>query len=158
MTRSSARRARLTRYGAFVLRPEALPPATGASQSLFTVTGRVLLTSFFGYVTEAVPNEVLSLDIAHDPDDGASDVVLASAGSIQAKAAGTWLYLNTAVAGALTTRFEVGTNVQLNSPHSLTPGVIKVGTTGGGDIGTTARIEWGLTYVPLSTYGEVAAV
>jgi hypothetical protein len=144
--------------GLYVARTEALPPASGASEDLFSTTGQVLLTGLFGRVTVAIPNEVLSFDLALDPDDGASDVALGTAVSVQNKAANTWITLNSTVGGALVVRYQVQGAYPLTVPQMLSQGDIKLNTTGGGAIGATARVSWLLTYVPLSDDGEVLAV
>ena len=155
---SRALRARTGLLGQFVARDAALPPATGESQDLFSTTGQILVTTLVGLVTVAIPNEVLSFDLAHDPDDGASDVALGTAASVQAKAANTWIALNPTVGGALLVRFQVQGAYPLTVPLMLSQGDIKVNTTGGGAIGTDARVTWWLSYVPLSDDGDVEAV
>jgi hypothetical protein len=144
--------------GVYVTKTAALPPATGASEDLFSVTGKVLITGFFGMVTVAIPNEVLTLAAAFDPDDGGSDVALATATSVQNAAIGTWLSLNSTTGGALIVDLDVADMVLLTAPLAMWDGDIKVNMAGGGAIGTTARVEWGLTYLPLSATGAVIAV
>lgn len=155
---SYATRARTDVLGVFVPRTAALPPATGVSEDLFSVTGEVLITSFFGRVTVAVPAEVLTLALALDPDDGGSDVALATATSVNAAAIGTWLVLNETTAGALVLDLDVSDNVLLAAPLATWDGDIKATMAGGGTLGTAARIEWGLTYLPLSADGAVVAI
>jgi hypothetical protein len=117
-----------------------------------------LLTGLYGLVTVATPNEVLSFDLALDPDDAASDVALGTAVSVQNKAANTWIALPTAIGGALTTRFEVIGNTGLVTPLALAAGDIKLNTTGGGAIGTAARVSWAVMWLPLSDDGDIVAV
>jgi hypothetical protein len=155
---SYATRARTDVIGVFVAKAAALPPATGASEDIFSVTGEVLITSFFGRVTVAIPNEVLTLAAAFDPDDGGSDVALATATSVQNIAIGTWLTLNATTGGALIVDLDVADMVVPLAPLAMWDGDIKVTMAGGGAIGTTARVEWGLTYLPLSADGAVVAV
>jgi hypothetical protein len=155
---SYATRARTDVIGVFVARAAALPPATGASEDLFSVTGEVLITSFFGRVTAAIPNESLDWDLAHDPDDGGADVALATLLAVDNTATGTWFVLNETTGGVLVADLDVSDNVLLAAPLALSDGDIKVNVAGGGAIGTTARVEWGLTYVPLSADGAVVAV
>jgi len=155
---SRATRARTTVQGVFVPRTAAVPPATGESEDLFSVSGRVLLTGFFGRVTAAIPNQSLDFDLALDPDDGGSDVALATLLAVDNTAVGTWLVLNATTGGALVADLDVSDGVDLEKPLALAAGDIKLNVAGGGAIGTTARVEWGLTYVPLSNDGAVAAV
>jgi hypothetical protein len=153
-----ALRVRTNVLGLVVDRDAALPPASGASEDLFSTTGQVLLTGLAGLVTVAVPNEVLSFDLALDPDDGAGDVALGTAVSVQAKAANTWITLNPTVGGALLVRYQVQGDYGLTVPLMLSQGDIKLNTTGGGAIGTDARVAWLLSYVPLSDDGAILAV
>lgn len=155
---SFATRARTGVLGVYVSRAAALPPATGASTDLFSVTGQVLVTSFFGLVTAAIPNESLDLTLDHDPDDGGSDVALATLLLIDNTATGTWFTLNATPGGALVATLDVTAGIGLEVPLGLVAGDIKATMAGGGAIGTTARVAWGLTYVPLSASGSVAAV
>lgn len=155
---SYATRARTDVLGVFVPRTTALPPATGVSEDLYSITGEVVITSFFGRVTVAVPDEVLTMALALDPDDGGSDVALATATSVQNAATGTWLSLNATTGGALIVDLDVADMVLISAPLATSDGDIKLTTAGGGAIGTTARIEWGLTYLPLSADGAVVAV
>lgn len=150
---------RRTALGNYVQRSAALPPASGASADLFSIDGgQVLLTAFFGYVTVAVPAQSIDFDLALDPDDGGSDVALATLLAVDSKAAGTWLRLNTTAGGALTDSLNVAYGLQLAVPIALDAGDIKLNVAGGGAIGTTARVKWGMAYVPLDTSARVTAV
>lgn len=155
---SRATRAMTDVYGVTVLRDAALPPATGTSDDLFSTTGLVAITAFWGYVTAAIPNESLDWDIALDPDDGGSDVALATLLAVDNSGVGTWFALNTTGGGALTAGTDVIYNALLNYPIALNTGDIKLNCAGGGAIGTTARVKWGVAYVPLSNDGSVTAV
>lgn len=155
---SYATRARTGVLGVFVARSAALPPATGESADLFSVTGEVLVTSFFGRVSVAIPNVSLDFDLALDPDDGGTDVALATLLAVDNLAAGTWLVLNATTGGALVAGLDVSDGVALAKPLAMWDGDVKLNVAGGGAVGTTARVEWGLTYVPLSADGAVAAV
>jgi len=150
---------RRTALGNFVQRSAALPPATGQSTDLFSIDGgQVLLTGFYGYVTVAIPNVSLDFDLALDPDDGGSDVALASLLAVDNKPAGTWLRLNTTAGGALVDSLNVAYGMQLAVPIALDAGDIKLNVAGGGAVGTTARVKWGMSYVPLDTSARVTAV
>lgn len=155
---SAATRARTGVAGVFVSRTAALPPASGASSDLFSTTGQVLLTSFFGLVTAAIPNESLDFTIDLDPDDGGTDVALATLLAVDNTAVGTWLVLNETPGGALVADLDVSNSLALAAPLALVAGDIKLTCAGGGAIGSTARIAWGLTYIPLSADGAVVAV
>jgi hypothetical protein len=135
-----------------VERAAALPPATGVSEDLFSVDGGpVLLTGLYGYFTVAAPAQTLSFDLALDPDDGGADVVLATALSINALAAGRYLRLNPTAGGVLVATLNVTYGAKLAVPIVLDPGDIKLNVTGGGAIGTTCRVRWGMWWVPLDS-------
>lgn len=154
-----ASRARTGILGPLVTRSAALPPATGASEDLFSCTGDVLITGFYGLVTVAIPNVSLDFDLAYDPDDGGTDVALATLLAVDNLAAGTWLVLNATTAGALVAGLDVSDGVRLTKPLALSAGGdIKLNVAGGGAVGTTARVKWGVTYVPLSADGSIVAV
>lgn len=156
---SRATRLRDDILGVYVERAAALPPATGVSADLFSVDGgKVLLTGFFGYVTVAIPNVSLDFDLALDPDDGGSDVALASLLAVDNKPAGTYLRLNTTAGGALVDSLNVGYGIKLDVPIALDAGDIKLNVAGGGAIGTTARVKWGVSYVPIESAGRITAV
>lgn len=155
---SAATRARTGVAGVFVSRTAALPPATGATQDLFSITGQILLTSFFGRVTVAIPNESLDLTLDLDPDDGGANTALATLLAVDNTAIGTWLTLNGTPGGALVAAVDVASTVALAYPLALDAGDIMATMAGGGAIGLTARVAWGLTYIPLSADGAIAAV
>jgi hypothetical protein len=157
---SRATRARTGVLGTSTVRSTALPPATGVSADLFSVDGgAIMLLGFYGHVDVAIPNTVLSFDLAHDPDDATSDVVLATATSVQNKAVNTFFTLNTTAGGALVvSSINASYGVRLATPITLDIGNIKVNTTGGGAIGTTARVSWGAIWVPLVDAGVLTAV
>lgn len=155
---SRATRARADVIGILVSRAAALPPATGVSEDLFTVDGGpVLVTSFWGYVSVAIPNVSLDFDIGLDPDDGGSDTALASLLAVDNAAVGTFFTLNTTAGGALVAEVDVAYKARLTTPITLDVGDIKLNVAGGGAVGTTARVSWGLTYIPLTTVGSVSA-
>lgn len=156
MTRAT--RARTEVLGAFSSRAAALPPATGASEDLFSITGQILITSFFGFVTAAIPNVSLDFDLALDPDDGGSDVALATLLAVDNTATGTWFTLNPTTGGALLSDVDVSDSIVLATPYAAVAGDIKLNVAGGGAIGTTARVTWGMTWLPLSVDGAVEVV
>jgi hypothetical protein len=156
MTRAT--RARTEVLGSFSYRAEALPPATGVSEDLFSIVGQVLITGFYGLVTAAIPNVSLDFDLALDPDDGGSDVALATLLAVDNVASGTWLVLNATTGGALVAGVDVSDGMVLAKPLALETGDIKLNVAGGGAIGTTARVAWGMTWLPLSADGAVSVV
>ena len=144
--------------GLTVHRAAALPPATGATADLFSISGRVLLTGFWGFVTVAIPNESLDLTLDFDPDDGGSDVAMATLLAVDNTAVGTWFVLNDTTGGALVADLDMSDGTSLALPLALWAGDIKATMAGGGAIGTAARVAWSLTYVPLSADGAIVAV
>lgn len=155
---SYATRARTGVAGVFVARTAAVPPASGESADLFSITGQVLVTSFFGRVSAAIPNESIDFDLALDPDDGGTNVALATALAADGCAVGTWFTLNPTAGGVLVAELDVAYGLALEAPIAMDAGDIVLNVAGGGAIGTTARVHWGLTYVPLSSNGAVVAV
>lgn len=130
-------------------RAAALPPATGVSEDLFSVDGgQVLLVGFVGYVTVAIPNVSLDFDLAHDPDDGGTDVVLATLLAVDNDPVGTFYTLNTTAGGALVEGLDRALNAKLATLLLLDPGDIKLNVAGGGSVGTTARVRWDAIWVP----------
>lgn len=157
MTSSVASRAARSVLGEYVERAAALPPATGVSADLFSVDGGpVIVTGFYGLVTAAIPNVSLDFDLAHDPDSGGSDVALASLLAVDNLGVGNFLVLNATFGGALVNRLDAGIGIALPNPISLTAGDIKLNVAGGGAVGTTARVKWGIYY--LSAGGTITAV
>lgn len=155
---SYATRARTGVAGVFVARAAAVPPASGAAVDLFSITGQVMLTSFFGRVSAAMPAESIDFDLALDPDDGGENVALGTALVCDSDPIGTWYTLNPTAGGVLIAETDVSYGISLETPIGLDAGDIVLGVTGGGAIGTTARVHWGLTYFPLSADGAVVAV
>ena len=49
-------------------------------------------------------------------------------------------------------------SVKLATPILLSPGDIRLDVAGGGAVGTTARVEWEITYIPWSSASIVTAV
>lgn len=157
MSRGSVARREI--LGTQVTRSAALPPATGVSADLFSIDGgAVLLTGFYGYVTVAIPNVSLDFDLALDPDDGGSDVALASLLAVDNKPAATYLTLNPTAGGALVSSLNVSYGATLADPIALDAGDIKLNVAGGGAVGTTARVKWCAFYVPLDNSARITAV
>jgi len=157
VTRSTISRREV--LGITVPRAAALPPATGNSVDLFSIDGgAVLLTGFYGYVTVAIPNVSLDFDIALDPDDGGSDVALATLLAVDNDPAGTYYQLNATAGGALVDSLNVAYGARLATPIALDAGDIKLNVAGGGAVGTTARVKWSVSYVPLDNGAKIIGV
>ncbi len=145
--------------GTLVERATAVPPASGASVDLFSVTGGpILVQGFVGEVTVVMPSDSIDFAIAHDPDGGGSNVVLATALVCDADAVGTFYVLNDTFGGALVTSTDRILNAALEEPFAVGVGDILLTVSGGGTIGTTARVKWSLWYTPLASGVAVVAV
>lgn len=156
---SQATRLRDLTIGTMVTRAAALPPATGVSQDLFSIDGgTILLTGFYGHVTVAIPSATLSFAIDFDPDDGTADVAIASAASVTSAPVNTQFRLNATAGSALTYATGRSYGIKLAVPIGLDPGDLKLTTSGGGAIGTTARVKWVASYVVLDPGALLVAV
>lgn len=154
MTRAT--RARTDVIGSFSHRPAATPPVTGASEDLFSITGQILMTGFYGLLTSDMSAESIDFDIDLDPDDGGADAALASTIVMDSKVSGTWLTLNATTGGILIASVDIGANLALETPLPLVAGDVKLVVSGGG--ATNGTVEWGLFWLPLSADGAVAVV
>lgn len=155
----SAEGVRATLLGVVTERAAALPPASGASEDLFSIDGgRVLLTGLYGLVTVAIPNESIDFDIDFDPDSGGSDVALASLLAVDNHAAGMHYSLNTTIGSALVGSADRSLNAKLAAPVLLSPGDIRLDVAGGGAIGTDARVAWSVAWIPWDDEARVTAV
>lgn len=146
--------------GVQVSQAAALPPADTISRDIFSIDGgRILVTGFLGEVTVAIPSQSIDFDFAFDPDNGGSNVALATALVCDADEAGTYYVLHDTFGSALvTSTANFLLNAALEEPFVLGAGDIVWTTTGGGAIGTTARVKWDLWYVPLDAASVVTAV
>lgn len=133
--------------GALVTKAAAVP-ASGASVDLFSVeNGSVLLTGFYGDVETALVADT-DLDLAFDPDDGGTDVALATVLVADSDPTGTLYRLNTTAGGILIESLDVSYNAaSLATPITLTLGDIKLNSAGGGAGG--GLIRWYAFWVPI---------
>ncbi len=121
--------------------------ASGATQDLFSVeVGLVQLWFFLGHVTTALP-ATTDLDVDFDPDDGGSDVALASTLVVDSDVVGETYTLNTTAGGALIVSLDVAYNGWLTTPITLTKGDINLAVSGG--TGASGVIKWYAIYTPL---------
>ncbi len=130
-------------------------PASGASADLFTVDGgSVLLVGFWGDV-ETVLVADTDLSIHFDPDDGGTNVDLATTLVADDDPTGTIYTLNPTAGGTLIEGLDVAFNAVLEDPIVLTPGDI-LHTSGGGGAGG-GSIHWYVLYSPLDADATMAA-
>ncbi len=131
--------------------------ATGGSTDLFSITGgAIYLIDLVGIVeTDLVANT--DLDMAFDPDDGGSDVVLGTALVADSDVTGTMYALNTTFGGVLIATLDADQLGLLSGKviRIADSGDIKLNSTGGGAGG--GLIHWYLTYLPIETGAAVAA-
>lgn len=136
---------------------KAITATTNATQSLFTVTGLVVVNSIIGYVTVAGDGTTTSINLVHDPTIG-SAVDLCAATVVTSDAIGTiYGYLGDAITTLLvssgTTAPGTAYAPMPNSKQVLTPGVI-------GYKGTAAdalAVDWYCLWWPLSDGSSVTA-
>lgn len=130
-------------------------PASGASVDLFTVDGgNVLVTGFFGVVETALVADT-DLDLAFDPDDGGTDVALATVLVADSDPTGTIYALNATAGGVLLESLDVSYNGFRTLPITMTKGDIKLNSAGGGAGGGSVR--WYAFWVPLDDGATLTA-
>jgi len=130
--------------------------ASGSSDDLFTVDdGAVIILGLWGIVETALPANT-DLDVDFDPDDGGSDVALASTLVADSDVTGTVYTLNTTAGGALVAGTDVGYNGILATPITLADsGDIKLASSGGGAGG--GSIHWYCVWLPLEAGAALTA-
>lgn len=129
--------------------------ASGAETDLFTVDGgNVLLIGFVGVVETALVADT-DLIVEFDPDDGGSDVALATVLVADSDPTGSIYTLNTTAGGTLLVGTDVGYNAILATPIVLTAGDIKLDSSGGGAGG--GSVHWYLVYIALDEGASVTA-
>jgi hypothetical protein len=141
-------------YGPLVEKTAAVA-ASGASDDLFSVDGgAVLITHLYG-VVETVLVADTDLSIEFDPDDGGSDVTLASTLIADSDPTGTTYTLNGTFGGALVAGLDAQDGDAGGSVFIADSGDIKLSSAGGGAGG--GSIHWHLIFVPLETGAVVTA-
>lgn len=125
-----------------------------ADQDLFSVeVGRVILLGLVGHVTVEIGAGSQDLAIHHDPDDGGSDVALASLVAADGDVTGTYYTLNTTFGGALVATLDYAPNFPAAAPFVLGLGDIVLDVTGT----EAGSVQWDLIYVPLDAGAYVEA-
>jgi hypothetical protein len=136
---------------------KSIAATTNATQSLFTVTGLVVVEGIIGYVTTAFDGTTTSINLAHDPTIG-SAADLCAATVVTSDAVGTiYGYLGDAITTLLVSSAVTAPGTAYapmpNLKQVLTPGVI-------GYVGTAAdagAVDWYCMWVALSDDGAVTA-
>ena len=126
-----------------------------ADIDLFSIDGgRVLLLGFIGKVTTAIGGGSQDFVVLLDPDDGGSDVTVASLVAVDGDVVGTQYTLNTTGGGALVPTLDVAYNAILATPIVLTAGDLRLDVTGT----EAGSVQWDAIYVPLDTGASLSAV
>lgn len=129
--------------------------ASGSADDLFSIDdGAVILLGLVGEVETALVADT-DLDVDFDPDDGGSDVALASTLVADSDAVGTMYTLNSTNGGALVATLDVAYNALLADPIVLQEGDLKLVSSGGGAGG--GSIKWTALYIPLETGASLTA-
>ena len=127
-----------------------------ADKDLFSInTGRIQLLGFMGHVTVAIGGGSQDFVINFDPDDGGSNLALASLVAVDADATGTYYTLNTTFGGALVATLDYAPNfILIDGGFTLGLGDIALDTTGA----EAGSVEWDLVYAPIDAGANVTAV
>ena len=138
-----------------LLEKTAAVPASGSDVDLFTVdTGSVLLVGFYGDVESALPANT-DLSIHFDPDDGGSELALATTLVADIDVTGSIYTLNETNGGALVVGLDVAYNAILEDPIILTLGDVFLTSAGAGAGG--GSIHWYVIYAPIDADATMAA-
>lgn len=145
-------------FGLQVSKLAQTPPNSGASATLFTVTGgAVLVTMLAGKVSTILSGSTGAIALGQTPTGGvAATGGIATAGVVGGAAVGTWVSavpLTTGLPGAVQANTLGGTAVGIGMPIIVNAGIITVTTS----VATmTGAIDWYLMYVPLNDGASVA--
>lgn len=133
-------------YGIKVERAAAVLPATGA-QTIFTVTGRVIITTLIGEVTTVASATVTNLKIdAVGTASGVTTPLVANSLVTSLTVGNEFAF--TSLGGAAT----IGAAVTQNNETIMPTGIIRITT----DATNTGAMRWTCTYVPLDDGASVA--
>ncbi len=126
-----------------------------ADQDLFSIdNGPILLTGFLGHVTTDIGGGSQDIEFDLDPDDGGSNVTLATILLIDGDVAGTMYTLNTSFAGVAIATLDHALNASLEVPIALVAGDIVLDVTGT----EAGSVEWFAMYTPLTATSTLTAV
>lgn len=145
---------RLVELGRYVSRATAALPAS-ADDSLFTVTGQVLLTTLVGEVTTVIETQLNNTLIKFNPTGTGADTDLCAALDITGDAVGTQYSLTGTVTDAMTSSLWVVPASDLIAAPGiyLNAGVIELECSAT----NTGSVAWACTYIPISADGAVVA-
>jgi hypothetical protein len=134
-------------YGIKVDRAAAVLPATG-NQTLFTITGRIILTTFIAEVTTVMSATATNLKWTLVPTSGITAVDLTANVAVTSLAVGNEVALTTLGAAAST-----GGIITQNNELVLVPGILRATT----DATNTGAVKYSLLYFPLDDGASVVA-
>jgi hypothetical protein len=140
-------------YGTRVSRATAALPQTTTS-TLFTVTGKVLVTALWGEVTTVIQTQADNTKLQFDPTDAGATQDLCAVLDITADAVGTMYSITGTPATAMQDALNfVSPDKMLARPLLLKPGAILLNCAAS----NTGSVKWDLVYVPLENGAAVAA-
>ena len=146
---------RSTHIGIAVDRATAALPATTTADIFSVDGGRVLVTGLIGEITTVIQTQACNLSIVHDPDNGGSNVTLASTLDVSADAVASNYVLNTTAGGALVnSAANIAYGAKLAVPFVLDVGDIALTTSAT----NTGSVQWTVFYVPLDDGATITAV
>ena len=148
------RQIRNAAFGYLVERAAAVVPTVAQSpQSIFTITGRILVQLLLGEITTVLDGTVYTLKVTHDPTVGAA-VDLSAALTMTSFTAGDYVTLGATVGAALTNNNGgIGSVVAPSPKLVLADGILTLT----GSATQTGAMKWGLYYVPLDAGSNVVA-
>lgn len=135
-------------YGTRVARTAATVPATG-NQTLFTVVGRIVITTLIGEVTTVMSGTATNLKLTSVSTAGSTATDLCANVAVTSLAVGV-LY---GVSGIPATAATTGSAVQQNNEIVMQAGIIRATT----DATNTGAMSWTIVYVPLDDGAYVTA-
>lgn len=142
---------RLLNFGQRAFRAGAVLPATG-NQTIFTVTGRIILTSLIGQVTTVASATATNLKITAAPTVGTAVDLCANA-AITSKEVGSLVSITGTFADALLVNNAGATPVQDSPGTVIAAGVIRITT----DATNTGALSWTALWIPLDSGSTLVA-
>ncbi len=135
-------------YGPRVFRSAAVLPATG-NQTIFTVTGRLILTTLIGEVTTVMSATATNLKVTAVSTVGSIATDLTANVAVTSAAVGN-LY---GISGLAATAATIGSAVQQSNELIVQTGIIRITT----DATHTGAMSWTALYVPLDDGAALVA-
>lgn len=135
-------------YGTRVFRAGAVLPATG-NQTIFTVTGRCIITSLIGEVTTVMSATATNLKVTAVGTASAVATDVTADTAVASLAVGN-LY---SISGLAATAAAVGSSVQQNNEIIVPTGIIRITTSAT----NTGAMSWTILYVPLDDGASIVA-